>query len=96
MTPTTAAVIAVERAVEFRLPSNPLDVGRAGEDPKKARREGRPQRHECADETHCDRRAFPMRVSGEVADELSHEDERPGRRFGKAKPVHHLAGIEPA
>ncbi len=30
------------------------------------------------------------------ADELQDHDERPGRRFGEAEAIHHLAGREPA
>ena len=83
-----------QRGAQARARAQPVDVGRAGEDPQKARREGRPQRDDGARDAPPERAAVPR--GGEKADEAGDQDERSGRRFGQTQPVHHLARGQPA
>ena len=92
ITPTTAAVTAASADLQARLGVEPLDVGRAGEDPQEAGRERRPQRHHRAQHAHRPGIAAALPEGGEEADELGDQDQRPGRRLGETQAVEHLAG----
>src|SRR6185437_92960 len=73
-----------------------LDIGRAGKDPQEARRKGRPKRDRCAEQSMRELRLASVPEAGKKADELGYEDQRAGRRLGKAEPVEHLARAQPA
>src|SRR6187431_2475010 len=95
MTPTTAAVTPASaparRGFEPRR-----STGRAGKDPQEARRKGRPKRDRCAEQSMRELRLASVPEAGKEADELGYEDQRTGRRLGKAEPVEHLARAQPA
>ena len=96
-TPTTAAVMARAPPISSRVLAQPLDVGRAEEDPEEARRERDPggeQRPERSGEQWVERAGSP--IGGNEAHELQHEDERPRRRLGQPQAIDHLARRKPA
>jgi NitT/TauT family transport system permease protein len=86
-----------KRAREPPVGAQLLDERRAGEDPQHRRHEGDPRGQRRAEDAGGDR-AERQRVTigGEEADELRHQDQRPGRRFGEAQAVDHLRRGHPA
>ena len=86
-----------QRAGERLVAAQPLDEGRAEEDPEEARREGHPGREQAAERAGQHRRQRAgIAEGGQEADELQHHDQRPGRGLGHAEAVEHLARLQPA
>ena len=86
-----------QRSAQSPVAAQPLDVGRAEEDPQKTGHERHPGGEEAAEDAGSQRiEPVGSAIGAEKGDELHNQDQRAGRGLGEAQSRQHLAWRQPA